>query len=172
LKRVLNGLHQLADRYKDEQLRNDVTFQSGRLKALEGQRIRNIISSDDDHLHTAKIRQALLQIINDLPNDWTAERIESNSASFPAGSKIKWKKYAAYLAAAIALLAGIAEFSRYSLSDFFEEKKTTEQPAITSPPSDKASTSGDNSPAVITDEGDVNINYGEPKPKKDSTINK
>jgi hypothetical protein len=172
LKKVLKGLLLLANRYKYEQLRNDATFQSGRLKALEAQRLKNTISSDEDKLETAKIRQALLHIINDMPNNWTLEEIEINTDSYEADPKSNWKKYAAYIFAAVVFLGGIAKLSRYNLNVLLGKSEKTEQPAITQPPLNKVSTTGGNSPAVITHDGDVNINYGEIKPKKDSTHKK
>ena len=71
----------------------------------------------------------------------------------------------------VALLAGIAEVTGYSIRDFFQEGEHTEIPEKVKPTSPEVSTTGDNSPAIITDEGDVNINYGDPTSKKDSTHN-
>jgi hypothetical protein len=59
--------------------------------------------------------------------------------------------------------------SGYSLRDLFKPKEAIEQPVLTSQPAPDVRTRGDNSPAVITSGGDVNINYGDPKPKADST---
>lgn len=168
LKKVFEGFFFLADKYKDEQLRDNATFQSGRLKALEKQRINGTISQEEDYLQTAKIRQAILQIVQALPEDWTLDGMDRPLDSHSFLSKINWKKYVAYFAAAIVILAGIAELSGYSLGAIFQKNDTTEIPSEIKPPAPKASTKGDNSPAVITDEGDVNINYGEPKPKEDS----
>ena len=169
LKKVFQGLFFLADKYNDEQLRDDATFQSGRLKALEKQRINGTISQEEDYLQTAKIRQAILQIVQALPDDWILDGMDRPLVSHSFSSKINWKKYVAYFAAAIVILAGIAKLSGYSVRDIFQKNNTTEIPPEMKPPAPKASTTGDNSPAVITDEGDVNINYGEPEPQKDST---
>ncbi len=167
--RVLQGLFLLADKHKDEQLRNDATFQSGRLKALEKQKRNGAISQEEDHLQTAKIREALLQIVQELPDGWLLDEMDHPPVFHAASSKINWKKYAAYFAGSVALLAGVAEMSGYSVRDIFPKKETTEIPGEIQPPGPKASTTGDNSPAVITRDGDVNINYGDTKPKKDST---
>lgn len=164
LEGVFEGLFSLADKYKDEQLRNSATFQSGRLKALEKERVNDSISQEEDHLQTAKIRKALIQIAKDFPDDWTLDGTETSSNS----SKVSWKKYIAYFTGGISLLAGIAELSGYSVRDFFKESEPTEIPAKAEPPSPKVSTTGDNSPAVITNDGDVNINYGEIKQKEDT----
>ncbi|MDX1907394.1 MAG: hypothetical protein SF053_10205 [Bacteroidia bacterium] len=171
LSQVLQGLLGLAEKYKDDELLRDATFQSGRLKALEKKRLDGILSSEEGNLETAKIRQALLHIVQVIPDDWVSEGMENQSATPVVPTKTNWKKYAAYIAAAIALLAGIAEFSGYSLRDIFGKKEKIEQSIIPSPPAPKASTQGDQSPAIITHDGDVDIQYGEPKPKPDSTNN-
>lgn len=171
LKKVFQGLFFLAEKYKDEQLRSNTAFQSGRLKSLENQWLTGTISQEENHLQAARVREALVNLINDLPDDWTLDGMENAPASFGSSSKSNWKRYAAYFATAVAVLAGIAELSGYSVRDLFKQRETTEQPIEPESPSQKASTSGDNSPAVITDDGDVNINYGEVKPKKDSITN-
>ena len=168
LKKVFQGLFSLAEKYKDEQLHINTSFQSGRLKALEEKRIKNLISLNDEHIETAKIRNALMSIIQNLPDDWTLEERENMSIASASQFKSKWKKYAAYFAAAIALLAGIAELSGYNLRDIFQKNGNTATPNQIQPSTPKASTTGENSPAIITDEGNVNINYGESKPKNDS----
>ncbi|GEM_PF-2180945 len=169
LQKVFQGLFSLAYKYKNEQLRSDATLQSGRFKGLEKQRLNSTISQEEDHLQRAKIRQALLQIIQNLSDDWTLEGMGNTPVSAASLSNANWKKYAAYFVAAIALLAGIAELSGYSLRDYLKKNDTTEIPAEIQPPAPKASTTGDQSPAIITDDGDVNINYGDSKSKKDST---
>ena len=149
----------LADTSKDEPLRNHATFQSGRWKALEKQKRNGTLSNEEEHLQTAKIREALLHILQDLPGEWASDGLENIYTSLDLPSMRNWKKYAAYITAAIALLAGIAEFSGDSLRDMFGQKAPTEQPATAFSPDSapKASTQGDQSPALITHDGDVNI---------------
>lgn len=170
LPKALKELMFLADKYKDDQVRNDATFQSGRLKALEKQKINGILSHEEEHLQSAKIREALLQIIQDLPDDWTLDGSDNIFASVGTSAQRNWKKYTVSFAAIVAVLAGIAELSGYSIRDFFKEKEPIEQAARPSPPTPSISTSGDNSPAIITDDGDVNINFGEATPKNDTII--
>ena len=172
LQKVVPALFFLANHYKEEQLHNQATLQSGRLKALEKEKIDGTLSHEEEHLQTAKIRQALLQIIQGLPDDWTLDGMEDAPGSLAAPPKVTWKKYAAYIVAFVAFLAGIAEFTGYSVRDLFQKKEPTETPAEKHPPAPSVSTSGGNSPAIITDDGDVNINYGETQSKKDSTTNK
>ncbi len=166
---VFHGLFFLATKYKDEPLRHGTTLQSGRYKALETKRISGILSHDEENVQSARIREALLQTINGLPEDWTLDGRENTPVPLSGTSKRNGKKYAAYLAAVVVALAGIAELSGYSVRDIFKKSEKQETPAVIQPPSPNVSTTGDNSPAVITRDGDVNINYGEPKPKKDTT---
>lgn len=169
LKKVFQGLFSLGEKYKDEQLHINTSFQSGRSKALEEKRIKNLISLNEYQIEIAKIRDALVSIIQDLPDNWTLEEKDNLPVTSVLPYEKNWKKYAAFFAAAIALLAVIAEFSGYNLKDIFQKNAKTATPTEIQPSSPKASTTGENSPAVITDDGDVNINYGEPRPKKDST---
>jgi len=129
--------------------------------------MNDTIAQEEYHQETNRLKKALLNLINDLPDDWTLE----GSDSLLKSSKISWKKYIAYLTAAVALLAGVAELSGYSIRDIFHQGEPTETPVKVEPPASKVSTTGDNSPAVITDDGDVNIGYGETATKKDSTQN-
>jgi len=170
LSKVLKGLMFLANKYKDEQVLNNATFQSGRLKALEKQKINGTFSHEEEQLQSAKIREAFLHIIKGLPDDWTLDGMENAPASFGSSSESNWKRSVAYFTAVVAVLAGISELSGYSVRDLFKQTETTEQPVETSPAVPKASTTGNNSPAVITNDGDVNINYGEAKPKNDTIM--
>lgn len=160
LKKVFQGLFFLAEKYKDEQLRSNTSFQSGRLKSLENQWLTGTISQEENHLQATKVREAIVNLINDLSDDWILDGEGSAPAYFAASSKSNWKKHLTYFATAVAVLAEIAELSGFSLRDLFKQKEAIEQP--------KVGTEGDNSPAVNTD-GDVNIYYGVPKPKADST---
>ncbi len=172
LQKVLQGLFSLAGKYRDELLRDKTTFQSGRQKNLETQRINSTISHEEEALQSAKIRDALLQIIKNIPDDWILDEIKNLPTPISVASKMKWKKYIAYFAAVVAVLAGIAELSGYSLRDIFGKNEKMENSTLPQPPVPNVSTSGDNSPAVITRDGDVNINYGAGDVKKDSTDKK
>lgn len=169
LKKVLQGLSFLAEKYKDEQVRNNTASQSGRLKFLENQWTAGTISQEEYHLQAARLREALLNLINDLPDDWTLDGMENAPASFGSSSKSNFIWYATYFVTAVTIMAGIAELSGYSVRDLLNQRETTEQPVKTSPSPSNASTTGSQSPAIITDEGDVNISYGEPASKQDST---
>lgn len=113
----------------------------------------------------------------------------------PAGEKVSnktvWWKWVGYAALVIGILAGIAEFSGYSLKDLFQQESVTPPGETTdsgtsadslnqnvpaketkpAPPSEVIKTSGDQSPAIKSD-GDVQINYGkiekQPKEKEES----
>lgn len=125
-KGVLKGLESLGKRHSNTQILGEVTFQSGRLKALENRRNRNTISLEDDNLETAKIRQALLQTVNDLSDNWGVEELKSTPVSSFTNSKNKWKKYVVISVSTIVLLISIAAFT--GLSDFLKTKKQLNNP--------------------------------------------
>lgn len=169
MEEVLQGLFSLAEKYGDERLLNSATFQSGRRKAIETKKIEGVLSHENEILESAKIRDALLQIISKLPEAWVLDGMGNKTISNPAIEKKDWKKYAAYIAGVVAVLAGVAEVSGYNLRDIFKNDKKTESILKPSQPSHRASTSGDRSPAIITKDGDVNISYGETQSVKDTT---
>jgi len=68
----------------------------------------------------------------------------------------------------ITYLGGCSEWTGISLSSIFEKKDSVEQSIEHKLPSQKVTTSGSNSPAVITEDGDVNITFGESALSKDS----
>ncbi len=169
LNKTLKGLDFLARKYEYEQLQNDVTFQSGRLKALEEQRKKDIISPEDDRLETARIRDVLLQMSLGIPDEWSLSGIKIAPTITPVPLIVHWKKMVISAVAMIGVLAGFSEFSGYSIRDLLKKKEAAEKSVEKEAPAPKASTSGDNSPAIITRDGDVHINYGEPKSAKDTT---
>ena len=128
LRKVLQGLFFLANKYKDEELYSSATFQSGRLKALEEQLIKNIIATEDERIEAAKIRHGLLQISQRIPNDWLLDGIENESEIIPLSSKRNWKKYAVSVVVVVALLAGIADILGYKKRIFLKEKKLLKNP--------------------------------------------
>jgi hypothetical protein len=169
IKKVLQGFDFLANKYGDEQLRNDTALQSARLKALEEQRAKNSISPVDDRIEAARIMHNLWQMSLALSNKWSFEELEIAPVTIPAASKGRWKKITLAIVAIIGVLGGIAEFSGYSIRDLFKNNSTVEKPVETRPSASNASTTGDKSPAIITRDGDVSINYGDTTAKKDST---
>jgi uncharacterized protein YcgL (UPF0745 family) len=87
LKKVFQGLLFLAKKHEDEQILNNATFQSGRLKALDKEKINDTISHEEYYLQSAKIRQALLQIIQELPENWTLAGAKDISSTLFISSK-------------------------------------------------------------------------------------
>jgi TIR domain len=90
-----------------------------------------------------------------------------NSHGFLTVLKTHRKKIA--IGIIIAALVCIAAFSGNSIRDFFKQNEPVAKPVETKQPDQKASTTGDNSPAIITRDGNVNINYADSVIKKDST---
>ncbi len=81
LEKVLQGLFSLAKKYEDQRLLHNTTLQSGRLKALKSKRIGGVLSNSDSTLESNAIREALIQINNDLSEDWTMEEAEVSGYS-------------------------------------------------------------------------------------------
>ena len=167
LQKVIESLFPLAVRYKDKQLLNNATIQSARLKNIEKQTINGALSHEEEQKQFAKIRVALLTIVQGLPDNWIIDETKSSPVAFEVSPKMLWKKYAVYVAALVVFIAGIVALN---LINIFKKSDTTKTPIEIRLPDPNLSTSGDNSPAIITNSGDVTINYGEPVPQKDSTI--
>ena len=170
LKSVLNGLYTLAKKYDNEQILGDVIIQSGRIQSLEDKRKAGTISLNDDHIESAKIRQALLCILNELPEDWSEMDVRTYRSITKTDLISNWKKLITIFIAGIALLIIIVKISGYNLEAILERKDKIEFPTEQIKKRTKVSTTGNKSPAIQTRDGDVNINYGENETKKDTIL--
>jgi len=171
LKSALEKLCSLGKEYFNTQILNNATLQIERLEALENRRQTNTILSENYQLEYRKVKQSLLQMINDLPNEWAEQSIGNDLGTSPIDSKINWKKYTTLFTGTIILLAAIAELTGFSIKDFFRETEPIKE-LPTQQPTKSASATGEGGHAIITDDGDVHINYEEPKTQKDSTVAK
>ena len=120
--RVLRGLQALAEQHQDKTLKSAALSQSSRYRTLRDQRNKGLISQADSQLEEARIREALIQLITDLPAEWD----DTPLADIPPTKRkrrqrkpIAWARFAAGAAAVIAVLAGLAEFTGYSLRDLW-----------------------------------------------------
>lgn len=68
LRQVMKLLVSIAKNRKDSRTENEVSLQMGRLSSIENQHHANTISLEDYKLELAKIRQALLYLIDKLPD--------------------------------------------------------------------------------------------------------
>lgn len=176
--RVLTGLMVVCKKWGHKDLASAITFQASRYNELKDQQAKQIISLSDFQLESAKLRQALIELISDLADHWTSEGLENIPATNNLHiSSVNWKKRIALTAGAIAFLGGLAEFSGYSIRDIFKSatphlvqisQPTTAQPIFNS------NTSGSGSPIIIAPNSNLtlSINPVENTAKKDSLSHK
>ncbi|WP_430410263.1 hypothetical protein [Kordia sp.] len=164
-KEVINKLSSLGEENKNQQLLQVLSLQSKRIEAIED----TPTASQEYQLEIIKIKKALKQVIDHLPDDYFHNSKQSFLFKI---SKSKWKRYSAIFIATVAFLAGLAGISGFSIKDFFQKKEDKEQENNKYKTLKHANTSGDISPAIINDDGDVNINYHDYKISEDSTKTK
>lgn len=180
-KEVIKKLLEQSQSFTNEDLRREINLVSSRYNDYEDLWINNLTSEENLQITKNQIHNTLYNLINKVYSD-TLEDVTSTSNDSKA--KFNLWKIIGSAAIIIGIIAGIAEFSGYSLWDFLA-KPSTETPSNTNPEeqestqnTDKAnpaqqqdiniSTEGDQSPAIHSD-GDVDINYGDSKPAKKDT---
>ena len=162
----------------DEDLEAEILMQSNRFEGLNKEKRSGRLSHEQEMVQLAKINEALLGVIKDLPKKATVRG--SNTKSI-----LKW---VGIMLIAVGLLVSIPKMGGYSLKDLFKKEQAPEQLEQGSNPgqpkpttqelkqepispaarnsndfkiqteSIEQKTEGDQSPAVIGDE--VQINYG------------
>lgn len=182
-KQVINKLLEYTKSTENTDIHQEIIKISARYKEYEKQRMGNLTSNENLNISLNQIQDTLLTIIQKTFSDnpeITDAAINSTKPKFDL-----WKVLGS-VAIIIGIIAGIAEFSGYSLRDIMT-KPSTETPSNTNPDeqeptqnTDKAkpanpaqqdiniSTEGEQSPAIHSD-GDVDINYGNSKPAKKDT---
>lgn len=122
----------------DEGLRDEILLQSNRFEIYSREKRNGTLSHEEENIQLARITDALLSIIQRLPDEvpWTPAR------------QVKAMKWGGILIGIITVLAAIAVLSGYDLQNLVKPEK----------PPIQQNTQGDQSPAVIGDE--VEINYG------------
>lgn len=123
----------------DESLRDEILLQSGRFERYAREKRIGLLSHEEENIQLSKINDALLSIIQRLPDD-IPEFVTGNT------NAMKWS---GILIGIITVLAVIAVISGKGLKNII----TSEPPPV------HQETKGDQSPAVIGD--DVKINYGD-----------
>lgn len=111
----------------------DVALQSAAHQRLRQQARDNVSSATEQEIALAKVRRGLLDLVNDLPDDWPERAAPAVSTPHKA-----WAWRMAGLATAIAVLAGLVQISGYSLHDFWEQAAadTTTAAATDLPPAE------------------------------------
>jgi hypothetical protein len=172
---VLKGLSVVCKRWGHKDLASDISFQSGRFRELKTQQNRNTISQAEFQLEAAKIRQAILSLIQTFPEHWSDEGLTEIPSNIINTKNNKLVKLATVLIGLIVLLMLIAKCSGISVRNIFGKDKLENHNANTPNTINNGnSTTGNNSP-IITTQGDVYYSPSEgatPKasPKKDSSI--
>lgn len=158
---ALQKLLQLSGELNDADLRDEVLLQSARYQEYtKGQRL-GITSQEDQQIAIARINQALIEIIANLPEQ-DGETTSGNSRPATATRKKTrpWKQWVAGAGVLIALLAGLAELTGYSLRDIFG--RSTESSGSESLTVFIHSKEGKNIP-ILQSVGKVEITYGNKK---------
>ncbi len=130
-KQVIQQLLTLISHLEDQELHNEVILQSARFEKYERANRLGISSYEEEGISIAKINQALLSIINQLPNE-SDESIPSNpnlkKEKKNPDIKKNWQKWALAISGIIAVMAGIAEFTGYNLRDMVGGENDAELP--------------------------------------------
>jgi Effector-associated domain 11 len=132
LDRTLRGLEWLQNRHHPA-LNTELVLQKGRFQSLQNDRDRDIVAEEHYRIELARIRMALLTMLENVPENWPPTGLENvrPTVGSTRGRSFNFKKWIAIAAGAMAFLAAVAEFSGYSLRDFFEKKASApaSQPA-------------------------------------------
>lgn len=115
---VIENLENLSNQL-DNDLQHEIILQAGRFRTLMKEKRNGVLSHEEENVQIAKINVALLEIINQLPNK-----------EFSIINKKEYAKWVAILITLIGILAGIAEFSGYSLRDVFSKENTPQERTV------------------------------------------
>ena len=139
----------------NDQLIEGATFQSGRYNKLEQDWSNGELLTEHYRVESNRIRNALIALISEIPEEWVIEEdqtkpnpssnhLPNDSASKKGSSTVSMKNIWGFVLGLIAVLAGVAEFSGYSLRDILplfgrEDKKTEVSPeSVNTDPSTSA----------------------------------
>lgn len=159
LKKVIQLLFHLADRYNDEELSINIALQSSRINELDRQVAKGVISSEEYYVQSAKIKTALLRSIRELDDDWRLDKKGVSIILQSLNPKKKKNRVLVYIGLMALFLIGFIVIFRLNDKKSIPQQqpiKTSINPNL----KPNVSTTGDQSPAIHTDDGDVNVNYG------------
>ena len=124
---AIQKLLTLANQIKKKDFHQEVIIQSARFEKYNQSNRMGISSSQEEGISIAKINKALLDIIDRL-SDHEATHIEAKTKEsfipIDLSPSSKWWKWVVGLGLLIAIPAGIADFTGYSLKDLFSSSST------------------------------------------------
>jgi len=126
---VFDELNAAAFTKSDTAFQNNLILLEARWKKLKEDRTKGILSTENQELATNKIHNDLLALLDGMGKTKTTTPDDASVPKVAATEKVKktsWKSILTILAATIAVLAGIAEVSGYSLRDWWEQKPSIE----------------------------------------------
>ncbi len=126
-KEAILKLRSLADQINDSGVQQEIILQSSRYERFSMANRMGTSSSEEQGTSLAKINKALLEIVEQLPETITSSdsiKIEDSSPSIDKPPTGKMWKWIVALGLLIAISAGIAEISGYSLKKLFSSSST------------------------------------------------
>ena len=130
--KAIQGLLEYSEQKNNDELREEVLIQSSRFELYSKEKRQGTSSLRELNTSIAKINQSLLYLINQIPDEilpLNDEEVEDHNIHPPnkpqeSGKRFNWKQFFLAASAFLGILAGIAEFSGYSLRDFFSNTST------------------------------------------------
>jgi len=113
----------------DKAFQNQITLLNARWEKLETDQIKGLLADEDYRLQLNNINNSLLNALDNLKSGKDADSNITNEAATPK-RRPKWQKILAAIAASIAVLAGIAEITGYSIRDCFAPKEDNIMPIV------------------------------------------
>lgn len=113
--RVVESLESIKNQLDDD-LQNEIILQAGRFRSFSKEKISGGLTNEQEGVQLARVNNALLDIINRLPNE------EFNGLTLDKKNFVKW---GAILVSVIMFGAALAEFTGYSLRDIWSNKQET-----------------------------------------------
>lgn len=113
-----------------EAFQNQITLLNARWEKLKADQMNGLLADENYRMLLNNINNSLLKALDNLKS---GEAVDSNTVKEATKPKRrpKWQKIAAALAATIAVLAGLAEISGYSIRDCLTPKKEQTMPIVT-----------------------------------------
>lgn len=147
IQRTLEGLDLLCRLHADPQRGAEVALQSGRHHHLLSQQRDGTISQADYLTERARISKSVMDLVQNLPADWSAEPLaQVQATAAPTAAPPPKKSFLEKWGLIIGIVAGVAGITGVTLKDVFFPKKTdpatAQQPAgasqtpATAPPSE------------------------------------